>query len=189
METLKECHNILLGHKIEVFTDDKNLVYKHVDTEHVMRWCLILEEFGPSLTYVKGEHNVVADTLSRLDLMEEEFASDAFAGNQDDSPEDFPFSCAVIVQEQPNDQELMDHCGSGKLNDKTVHKHADKECELITRIDTGTNQSKIMIPKSLQKKISKWYHLHLLHPGETRTRTELTIGQHFYWKGIRASVT
>ena len=32
-----------------------------------MRWRLILEEFGPGLKYITGEHNVVADTLSRLE--------------------------------------------------------------------------------------------------------------------------
>ena len=32
-----------------------------------MRWRLILEEFGPELKYIKGENNVVADTLSRLE--------------------------------------------------------------------------------------------------------------------------
>jgi hypothetical protein len=74
-----------------------------------MCWHLILEEFDLTLTYIKGEHNVVADTLSRLELTEEEFSSDAFADNQDDSPEDFPFSYDVIAQEQPNNPELMDH--------------------------------------------------------------------------------
>ena len=32
-----------------------------------MRWRLILEEFGPELKYIKGENNVVADTLSLLE--------------------------------------------------------------------------------------------------------------------------
>ena len=32
-----------------------------------MRWRLILEEFGPELKYIKGENNVVADALSRLE--------------------------------------------------------------------------------------------------------------------------
>ena len=32
-----------------------------------MRWRLILEEFGPELKYIKGEDNVVADALSRLE--------------------------------------------------------------------------------------------------------------------------
>jgi hypothetical protein len=107
---------------------------------------LILEESGPTLTCTKGEHNVIVDTLSQLDLTEKDFSSDAFAVDQDNAPEDFPFSCAIAAQEQPNDPELMDRCGSSELCDKTVCKHADKECELITRTDTGTNQSKIVIP-------------------------------------------
>ena len=148
---------------------------------------LILEEFGPTLNYIKGEHNVVADTLIQLDLTEEEFSSDAFAGDQDGSPEEFPFSYAMIAQEQPNDPELMNRYVTSELYDKIMCKHADKEYELITRTDEGTNQTKIVVPKSLQKKITKGCHLHLLHPGETRT--ELTIGQHFCWKGIQASVT
>ena len=32
-----------------------------------MRWRLLLEEFGPELKYIKGENNVVADSLSRLE--------------------------------------------------------------------------------------------------------------------------
>ena len=63
-ETLKECRNTLLGHRIEVFTDHKNLVYKTFNAERVMRWRLIIEEFGTKLTHIKGESNVVADALS-----------------------------------------------------------------------------------------------------------------------------
>ena len=33
-----------------------------------MRWCLILKEFGPELKCIKGENNVVADALSRLEM-------------------------------------------------------------------------------------------------------------------------
>jgi len=52
VETLKEHRNMLLGQQIEVFTDHKNLVHKHFNTERVMRWRLLLEEFGPKLTRV-----------------------------------------------------------------------------------------------------------------------------------------
>ena len=64
---LKEFRNILLGHQITVYTDHKNLAYKNFNTERVMRWRLILKEFGPELKYIKGENNVVADALSRLE--------------------------------------------------------------------------------------------------------------------------
>jgi len=50
VETLKEYRNILLGQQIEVFTDHKNLVYKHFNTERVMHWRLLLEEFGPTVS-------------------------------------------------------------------------------------------------------------------------------------------
>ena len=55
VETLKEFRNILLGQKIKVYTDHKNLTYKAFNTERVMRWRLILEEFGPELHYIKGQ--------------------------------------------------------------------------------------------------------------------------------------
>ena len=73
IETLKECQNILLGHPLKVCTDHKKLVHKHFNTEHVMQWQLILEEFGPELIYIKGEQNVIADMLSHVELSEEGF--------------------------------------------------------------------------------------------------------------------
>ena len=42
VETLKEYRNMLLGQTIKVFTDHKNLVCKHINTERVMRWQLLL---------------------------------------------------------------------------------------------------------------------------------------------------
>ena len=67
VETLKEFKNILLGQRIRVYTDHKNLTYKTFNTDRVLRWRLILEEFSPELIYIKGQNNVIADALSRLD--------------------------------------------------------------------------------------------------------------------------
>ena len=68
-ETLKEFKNILLGYPIRVYCDHKNLTYKNFNTERVMRWRLLIEEYGADLTYVKGKDNIVADALSRLELL------------------------------------------------------------------------------------------------------------------------
>ena len=109
VETLKEYRNILLGHEIEVFTDHKNLVYKHFNTERVMRWRLLLEEFGPKLTYVKGANNIVADALSRLEITEEEFSAKAFASElaDDEFPEGYPLSYREIAYRQERDDDLQ----------------------------------------------------------------------------------
>ena len=37
----------------------------------MLRWRLYIEEYSPEIRYVKGEVNVVADALSRLDKTEE----------------------------------------------------------------------------------------------------------------------
>ena len=47
VETLKEYRTILFGHLITVYTDHKNLTYKVFNTQRVIRWRLICEEYGP----------------------------------------------------------------------------------------------------------------------------------------------
>ena len=69
IKTLKEFKNILLGQQIVVYTDHKNLTYKNFNTEHVMRWRLLIKEFGPTIEYIKGPKNIIADVLSRLNLV------------------------------------------------------------------------------------------------------------------------
>jgi hypothetical protein len=66
VETLKEFRTILLGQKIIIHTDHKNLTFGQLTSERVMRWRLYLEEYSPDISYIKGEQNVVADALSRL---------------------------------------------------------------------------------------------------------------------------
>ena len=68
VEVLKEFQNILLGQQIHVHTDHENLTQKKFNSDRVMRWRLYIEEYSPDLTYIKGEANVVADALSRLEM-------------------------------------------------------------------------------------------------------------------------
>ncbi|MDY6959586.1 MAG: ribonuclease H family protein, partial [Halobacteriota archaeon] len=71
VETLKEFRSILLGFPITIYTDHQNLIYNDLKTERVLRWRLIIEEFGPDIRYIKGEKNIPADLLSRLDTANE----------------------------------------------------------------------------------------------------------------------
>ena len=52
VETLKEFRSILLGQRIVVHTDHKNLTYANFNTDRVIRWRLIIEEYGPDLNYI-----------------------------------------------------------------------------------------------------------------------------------------
>ena len=70
VETLKEFRHILLGHDIVVHTDHKNIIYGNLTNDRLVRWRLLLEEFGPTYVHVSGVDNVVADALSRMDIEE-----------------------------------------------------------------------------------------------------------------------
>ena len=185
VETLKEYRSILLGHEIEVFTDHKNLVYKHFNTERVMRWRLLIEEFGPKLTYIKGANNIVADALSRMAMTEADFSPEAFAAeiaaDEGDFPINFPLSYKEVAHEQSKDKETQKLLQNDPANYKIEEfPHSDTIYKLVTR------DGKIYLPKALQRRATEWYHLYLLHQGETRV--ELTMGQHYCWKGMRKTV-
>ena len=71
VETLKEYHSMLYGCKeLHVYTDHRNNTFAKLNTQRVIRWRMFLEDFGPTLHYIKGEHNVLADALSRLPFAE-----------------------------------------------------------------------------------------------------------------------
>ena len=61
VETLKEFIMILLSQKLIIYTDNKNLTCKKINTDQVLRWILILREYGTDIEYIKGEKNIVAD--------------------------------------------------------------------------------------------------------------------------------
>ncbi len=69
VETLKEFKEMLWGQSIKEYTDHANLIRDALGMtlDRVYRWRLLLEEYGPKIAYIKGIHNTVADTISRLE--------------------------------------------------------------------------------------------------------------------------
>ena len=59
---------LLLGQKLVVWTDHKNLTGPNMKFKNdcVFRQRLMLEEYGADIMYIKGKKNVVADALSCL---------------------------------------------------------------------------------------------------------------------------
>jgi len=195
VETLKEFRSILLGQEIVVYTDHKNLTYKVFNTQRVMRWRLLIEEYGPTLEYVKGVTNVVADALSRLNLSPSVVTeadpskldnptsrqlAEAFALTKEDFSNTCPLTLKTLMREQQKDKTLMKRAQSSSGISLRSFHGGGKIRQVLVEGD------KIIVPTSLQKPIVEWYHTLLCHPGETRM--ENTVSQHLTWKGLRKTV-
>ena len=199
VETLKEFRTILLGHPIRIYTDHKNHTCKNFNTECVMHWHLILEEFGPELIYVKGSTNIAADALSRLAINTKplhtltetisfmhlrETNASLFGMDKKSvlqvSADTFPLTLSAIAKAQAHDTTLLQLVQPQSAYTFTTFRGGGISKDIVTY------HGKIVIPKSLQVPTVQWYHIYLCHPGETRT--EQTIRQHFWWSHLCTTV-
>ena len=192
VETLKEFRTILLGQQLIVHTDHQNLTYKNFNSDRVMRWRLYIEEYSPDLQYIKGENNVVADALSRLEMTTSKSEDtteiyysvmQCFAKNKEPENFDFhPLSYSNLDQAQHATPEIK------KILKKDTSKYYLKDFHGggKTRALVCFND-KIVVPNKLQKHVVDWYHTVLCHPGINRT--EETISQHLYWPKMRDQIT
>ena len=115
-----------------------------------MRWRLILEEFGPELKYIKGENNVVADTLSCLEMSDnQEILNISELYGYDDKylPDSvYPICYHDISKAQETDAKLQQKLVSYKGYTLDTLCGGDQNHRLICR------NSKICLPAALQKK-------------------------------------
>lgn len=63
---LIKLHTAILGAKLNIYTDHKNLTSVNSNTQSVLMWCNIVEEYTPNIFYLEGKLNVLADAFSRL---------------------------------------------------------------------------------------------------------------------------
>ena len=98
-----------------VHTDHLNLLYRKLASNRLIRWRMILEEYGPEVVHVKGVHNVVADAMSRLDIQtkpEDEIPDEgkypkleyAYVNKKDIESEQFPMAPRLLWQQQQKDK-------------------------------------------------------------------------------------
>ena len=178
VEILKEYRTILLGNKIVIYTDHKNLECKNFKVDRVIRWRLILEEYAPTIQYIKGKANQAADALSRLPMTPVE--EDTLLNEQCFLLEhwDYPLAFDCLQEHQRKDKQVQKTVKDNPEAFKIV-KHNKWEV-----IYTKTNR--IVVPSELIQPVLEFYHDCLLHPGIHRMSE--TLKATLYWPKMEASV-
>lgn len=198
VEALKEFRTMILGYPIDIYTDHKNWTYgtKAYKNDRITRWRLIIEEFAPTLHYVQGSKNVVADALSRLPFKSDSSDDDLFF--MVDEAFDMaswrqfiqPLTIREIQREQAKDKYVK----------QVLQQAPDRLGELFEdigqkagpdRVLTETNPvdrklSRIIVPQSLTRRLIKWYHAMLVHPGAERLYN--TLRQHYTWPNMAQQI-
>jgi hypothetical protein len=64
--TLKEFWSMLLGAVINMYTNHKNILTPGDSSQRRLRWISYVNKYGPTLHYIKGPSNVIADTFLRM---------------------------------------------------------------------------------------------------------------------------
>ncbi|CAK4372600.1 unnamed protein product, partial [Aphanomyces euteiches] len=71
------------------------------------RWRLLIEEFGPRISYVPGKSNVMADSLSWLENMDQR-RPESICALTFDPTSIFPLDLATIADHQAKDPDIVD---------------------------------------------------------------------------------
>ena len=95
----------MLGQRIEVHTDHKNLTCENFNTDRVYRWRLLLEEYGPDIKYIEGPKNVAAGALSRLSATDD-ICEELNCLSEEIPDIAYPLNYKIIETEQGKDKQL-----------------------------------------------------------------------------------
>ena len=130
-----------------------------------MCWRPIFEEFSPELKYIKGENNVVANAISRLEMSDNQDIlniSELYGYNDKDLPDSaYSIRYQDIPKAQKTDAKLKQKLVSHKYYALNTFCGGDQKHRLIFR------NIKICLPAAIHKKTVDWYHDMLCCPGET----------------------
>ncbi|GMF54448.1 unnamed protein product [Phytophthora fragariaefolia] len=154
---LQEYRTMLLGHEVHIHTDHLNLTYGTYNNVHMLRWRLEIEEFGPELHYVKGENNVVADTLSRLPR----------ADDSDVQQQKTLVAVTAMDLTTLSNVNLQEIARCQKRDGTATLKSAMTTEINGVELQVDSTTDRIITPSSLQTPIIAAYHEWLIHPGVT----------------------
>lgn len=175
--SVQHFRNMIEGRQLIIFTDHKPLTFaftKQTDSgkevARRVRQLSYISEFSTDIRHVKGDLNIVADTLSRVATIE--------------CPALFDFAQLAEAQERDSQVTLLVSRTSDKSN------YELKQCSIPNSIkkifcEVSTDNIRPYIPESLRKRVFDAIH-GISHPGIRTTRK--MVAKRYFWPGMNKDV-
>jgi len=132
-----------------------------------MRWRIVLEEYNPQLIYLKGEHNIVAGVLSRLNLLSDSSEDYLVTQKNELQADIYPLQMSLLGSEQHKDTSIKN-----TLRDRNSNYIREEVRVGSKRYEVVFCNGWIVVP------LIDWYHTTLMHPGINRTKQTIKMHLH-----------
>jgi hypothetical protein len=126
---------------LHIYTDHKNILNVGDLSERRLHWISYVDEYGPTLHYIEGPHNVIVDTFSRLSRKD---VNSALVGKK----------VAHIASNSESNNEI-ESLGSSLTDDTEILEFLNLPCISSNKKQRHTKRRKIDNRKSLPKKKAK----------------------------------
>lgn len=189
-------HDYLYGNKFTLVTDCKplasifheNKAIPSMASNRLQRWAVILSAYDYKVKCISSKHNCVADSLSRIPVIEEsrEYKTESYISF---ISEQAPIDFKMVAKHTASDkklQKLMQAIKSNWLYCKDKDLNNFFTIKEYLNIESGCILfgHRVIIPDSLQNGILKM--LHACHQGIVKCKS-LARG-YVYWPGIDADI-
>ena len=185
--TCRNFHHYLWGTKFSIFTDHQPLtsIFKRkTKSPRMSRWIVEMREYTYDIKYLKGKHNVVADSLSRpIRVIRLVVEPRNYLG----------LNLAAIAEAQREDERwkrLAEYLEGGNLPTKLYPKVIldqfvveEKVLYFIKEKVDGTLHYCLVVPQSLKQKALEFAHIASGHFEQKKTNAKAE--EFFYWANLK----
>lgn len=167
IKALDKWRHICVGRPMTVFTDHKSLeslmAQSKIQEARIKRWSLFLADYNVTFKYIEGEKNVVADALSRINVVHEMMATKVV---------DFPFLAYKKDAYWAGVLKNMDKFSQYKrIGDVLYYK-----------------EKRICVPDSHQYEVMQLTHDEPSSGHLGVSKTQARVARTFYWPGLYEDV-
>jgi hypothetical protein len=149
--TLKEFRSMLLGAVINIHTNHKNILHLGDSSQRCLHWISYVDEYGPTLHYIKGPTNVITDTFLRMPTQDP--MPLAMVGKEESNTD--PLDCHFSFADNREMMRCFAH-----LPDKECYLNLPPDSTVDNPLDMETIKEQQDADKQLQHQATKyadWY--------------------------------